>query len=401
MMIFKVTVLLLFGSYLELSAGEVATLESSTKSASLLIHEQQNVTFHLTYDEGADLPDQITLYFREDFSGIIQSIPNITIDKDSSAEIILKATKAGHVVVTAVPNHDNISFERTAYVRVDVMQSKAIDTFSTVVGWIYFVAWSVSFYPQIIENFRRKSVIGLNFDFLTLNIVGFTLYGLFNIGLFWIKPIQDEYFDNNPQGVNPVQANDVFFAIHAVFACIITIIQCKIYQRGSQRVSRICIGILIVIFLFLGISLICSLAGVLTWLNLLYFCSYVKLGITLIKYIPQAYMNYRRKSTVGWSIGNILLDFTGGALSILQMILISYNNNDWGSIFGDPTKFGLGFFSILFDVLFIVQHYCLYRGNLPHQELEGHNRKLSQDSYDENPGVSGQTSSQENVSPQP
>ena len=36
-------------------------------------------------------------------------------------------------------------------------------------------------------------------------------------------------------------------------------------------------------------------------------------------------MNFRRRSTVGWSIGNVLLDFTGGALSILQMFLISYN----------------------------------------------------------------------------
>ena len=39
----------------------------------------------------------------------------------------------------------------------------------------------------------------------------------------------------------------------------------------------------------------------------------------------QAVMNCRRRSTVGWSIGNVLLDFTGGALSILQMFLISYN----------------------------------------------------------------------------
>lgn len=36
-------------------------------------------------------------------------------------------------------------------------------------------------------------------------------------------------------------------------------------------------------------------------------------------------MNYKRKSTVGWSIGNIFLDFTGGALSILQMIINAYN----------------------------------------------------------------------------
>ena len=72
-------------------------------------------------------------------------------------------------------------------------------------------------------------------------------------------------------------------------------------------------------------------------------------------------MNYRRKSTTGWSIGNILLDFTGGVLSMLQMILNAYNYDDWNSLFGDPTKFGLGLFSVLFDILFMVQHYILYR----------------------------------------
>ena len=37
-------------------------------------------------------------------------------------------------------------------------------------------------------------------------------------------------------------------------------------------------------------------------------------------------MNFKRQSTVGWSIGNVLLDFTGGSLSILQMFLLAYNN---------------------------------------------------------------------------
>jgi len=376
--------LILIGLFVNFCVESVDELDSSTKSVNLLIDESQDVTFSLTSDENDvfDDEDSIEIYFKQDYSGIIQTIPNATIHKNGNITVTLKAVSAGHVVVTAVPSDSDIIHERTGYVRVDVMKSKGIDTFSTIVGWIYFVAWSISFYPQIIENFRRKSVIGLNFDFLSLNIVGFSVYGCFNIALFWITSIQDAYFEKNPQGVNPVQANDVFFTIHAVFACLVTIIQCKIYQRGNQRISRICIGLLVLIFLFIAASLISSLAGALAWLQFLYFCSYVKLGITLVKYIPQAYMNYRRKSTVGWSIGNILLDFTGGALSILQMILISYNNDDWGSIFGDPTKFGLGFFSILFDILFIVQHYCLYRGNLPHQELEGENYKRSDESLD-------------------
>jgi len=49
---------------------------------------------------------------------------------------------------------------------------KSVEVLNQVIGWIYFVAWSVSFYPQIIENYRRKSVIGLNFDFLALNLTG-------------------------------------------------------------------------------------------------------------------------------------------------------------------------------------------------------------------------------------
>lgn len=37
-------------------------------------------------------------------------------------------------------------------------------------------------------------------------------------------------------------------------------------------------------------------------------------------------MNFKRKSTVGWSIGNVLLDFTGGSFSLLQMGLQWYND---------------------------------------------------------------------------
>lgn len=44
-------------------------------------------------------------------------------------------------------------------------------------------------------------------------------------------------------------------------------------------------------------------------------------------------MNYQRKSTVGWSIGNVLLDFIGGSLSLLQMFLLSYNSGEMMFLF--------------------------------------------------------------------
>ena len=36
-----------------------------------------------------------------------------------------------------------------AFVRVTVSKSDALNILSSAVGWIYFVAWSVSFYPQV------------------------------------------------------------------------------------------------------------------------------------------------------------------------------------------------------------------------------------------------------------
>jgi len=49
-----------------------------------------------------------------------------------------------------------------SFVRVTVMNSYPVEIISIVIGWIYFLAWSVSFYPQIVENIRRKRYISLS-----------------------------------------------------------------------------------------------------------------------------------------------------------------------------------------------------------------------------------------------
>ena len=81
----------------------------------------------------------------------------------------------------------------------------------------------------------------------------------------------------------------------------------------------------------------------------------------MAKFAPQVYLHFQKKSTVGWSITMIFFDLIGGISSILQMVAISYNENDWSSFIGNPTKFGAGLLSILFDILFILQHYVFYR----------------------------------------
>lgn len=40
-------------------------------------------------------------------------------------------------------------------------------------------SWSVSFYPQVLLNFRRKTSVGLSFDFLMYNVLAFSCYAAF------------------------------------------------------------------------------------------------------------------------------------------------------------------------------------------------------------------------------
>lgn len=136
----------------------------------------------------------------------------------------------GHVEIVGNSTPAGVVDDSGIFVRIIVAHSSAIILISIIVGWVYFAAWSISFYPQMWYNFKRKSVVGLNFDFLALNLLGHTLYAIFNSSLYWIKYIEDEYFQRFPRGLNPVAINDVVFSIHASVITSLTIAQCFIYE---------------------------------------------------------------------------------------------------------------------------------------------------------------------------
>lgn len=81
---------------------------------------------------------------------------------------------------------------------------------------------------------------------------------------------------------------------------------------------------------------------------------YAKITLVLMKCFPQLYWNYKRKSTKGWSIANILFDLIGGVFSFLSASLSKSNGLN-------VSKILLGVFSIAIDLSFGFQHYCLYR----------------------------------------
>ena len=237
---------------------------------------------------------------------------------------------------------------------------------SKILGWSYFIAWSISFYGQVIENYRRGKVKGLNFDFEIYNFVGFSSYLIYTIR---------GYIDEN-LGTGKVQPEDIGFAGHALLLTIITICQYFYYRDSEdkeQKVNLFTINILSV--MIWGAFLLILLESILNYydphvkkgakyvFNSLIYLGWCKVIISLIKYIPQVYSNYKRKSTIGWNIHNILLDFTGGILSFIQNIIDYENfslNREGESGTLNIAKFAISFVAIFFDIVFMTQHYCLY-----------------------------------------
>jgi cystinosin len=59
-------------------------------------------------------------------------------------------------------------------------------------------------------------------------------------------------------------------------------------------------------------------------------------------------------------IWQIILDFSGGVLSDLQLVGDCYVLEEWSGITGNLAKLLLGFVSITFDTIFMLQHYVWY-----------------------------------------
>ncbi|KAI9042085.1 putative L-cystine transporter [Aspergillus affinis] len=242
---------------------------------------------------------------------------------------------------------------------------------SSTVGWIYVLLWSISFYPQVLTNLNRKSSSGLSIDFTLLNALGLTAYTVFNAVLLYSPVVRAQYASRLPGSPTPpVQFNDLVYAAHGAGICLIMFSQTQWPQmwgfRGSKAALSMgaigvfwaCIGVI-----FAGVGSV--LVGVFErweWLDVVYTIGNIKLFLTVGKYAPQVVHNYRRQSTEGFSIYAILFDFTGGLLSVLQLLLDISEQGSWSQMStGNGAKFALGNVSMVFDITFMVQHYILYR----------------------------------------
>ena len=289
--------------------------------------------------------------------------------------------------------------------------SQIYATLSSALGYTYFVAWSVSFYPQVVTNFRRRTTSGLSIEFASLNVLGFACYSIFNVALYCSSTVQGLYRHRyGMEAPIPVQSNDVAFAIHALIISSITLLQILYYDGNRRREMStfvlVLIGAILVVAIF-GAILSSREPSFMNWLDYIYILSVCKIIVTLVKYMPQVVLNWKRRSTIGWvsrfdftcasllccalllesafsctsfmynlcfitiifkPIWQILLDMTGGIFSNLQLVLDCVALNDFSGLTGNIPKLLLGQISIVFDIIFCVQHYVLYPSSTPHDE---------------------------------
>ncbi|XP_027923327.1 cystinosin homolog isoform X2 [Vigna unguiculata] len=218
-----------------------------------------------------------------------------------------------------------------------------------VLGWLAFLSWGVAGYPQLILNFRRKSVVGLSLDFQILSLTKHCSYLIYNASLFFSPLVQKQYFEKyGYEQMIPVAANDVAFSSHAV--------------RGNQKFSIYTIAIAVAVWFTAGVCFFIALPTQ-SWLWLVSIFNIIQAIMTLIKYFPQTLLNFLRKSTNGFSIGTVLLDFSGGVFNYSQMAVQSIDQGSWVNFYGNIGKVLISLVTISYDSILICQHYVLYPDN--------------------------------------
>lgn len=175
---------------------------------------------------------------------------------------------------------------------------------------------------------------GFSLEFALLNVSGFFFYSLYSVGGFVYPHL----------GTGKIEPNDLVFALHAFMLASVQFAQAFIYERGAQKTFALWAVVLlivewIVLIVVFFIEGIIDVGQMPSEFNTFRVAGYNKAVITFLKYIPQVYLNYSRKSTVGWSVLNIILDFTGGSLSVLQQVIDMIHN---GLKDGDWSFFGSG-----------------------------------------------------------
>lgn len=228
-------------------------------------------------------------------------------------------------------------------------------------GWLYFVLWSSSFYPQLLLNHRRRSVAGLSLDFVALNTTGFFCYAFYTTLLFFYPPAIRAF--TRTYSVPPqVPLNDVIFALHGATLCAVAVAQALTFPRGKQRIRAPVAALCAASWILIPAAALAASANLLPWVAVLEAAGAAKVVCSFCKYLPQVLHNRRRRSTAGFAAAGMALDFSGGFFSIAQQALRAVEIASWAPFNRNFAKTFLAAETIFFDGILLTQHFVLYPG---------------------------------------
>lgn len=212
---------------------------------------------------------------------------------------------------------------------------------------------------------------GLSLEYQAWNLSGYIFYVVYNIVGYVIQ-------QNDDSMKKTILVSDLCFALHGLIIMGAICYQCYLWAvPGRDTFSKTHLIMLICMWTLGIYNLILAAFGAIEFyshkngpytFSAVHFLGFGKSWVSFIKYLPQVYMNWRRQSTVGFSIHNQLLDFGGGLTAFSQQFIDAYdlsdtNDPDWSVFAGNVPKLVVACESIFFDIIFITQHYILYRGN--------------------------------------
>ena len=158
----------------------------------------------------------------------------------------------------------------------DAALTKPYAYISAALGGLYFVAWSVSFWPQVLLNRQRRTTVGLSPDFAVLNAFAFSAYSAYTVSLYASPQIRHQYkrhHDHAPE----VRFADVLFCLHALLLSSVTVGQIAYYDGfAKQKPSRPARYGLVALVLYVAGTAVLSREA----LQILYALSYCKMAVT-------------------------------------------------------------------------------------------------------------------------
>ena len=249
------------------------------------------------------------------------------------------------VTVSVIPGNLYLLFKNT----------RLVLTVSNAVGWICSVLWTGSLATLAWSNEKAKSTAGITPDMVLYNLIGLLGWNIFSVYFY----VHDEL------GV-PVFIQDICYSTtsYAVVLWFVT----QMVRFGTAPFTLFAKFYCMVLFIFVANSAIDTKFGE----NMPEFVSVLgrlHLACAVVKYMPQVKYNYVRKSTEGYSIVAVWMDFGGAMLLLLQMFFDGIIRHKWSLMITlNVPKFALCCEVILFNIVYAVQHYILYPGRLPLEE---------------------------------